>query len=187
VRLRIPSSSPAFQAGFQPPTPLRAEAWRLAPLHPDLAELDFAAWRSCRERLVEELQWNGWPGPTFSLADNIADLAKHFGEFERREAYAYSVFGPEICLGCVYIEPFGDGAQLAFWVIDAALPIEGEVVERVLDWLESWPIERVVVPVRASNRRGRDLLERLGMEPVPGPEEHLSYGRISAAGPGDFG
>ncbi len=180
MRIRSPSPSPAFRPGFVPPPPLRAPTWHLAPLKPDLAEPDFAAWRSCRERLVDELQWNGWPGPQFTLADNVTDLADHYAEFERREAYAYSVLGPDRCLGCVYVEPWRDGAQLAFWVTDAALPIEGDVVAAVLDWLDGWPLGRVVVPVHPGNLRGRALLASLGLEQCPGPPDHLTFARPDA-------
>ncbi|NCG18089.1 MAG: hypothetical protein GWP91_03635 [Rhodobacterales bacterium] len=177
MRSRSPSPSPAFQSGFQIPSPLTLADWRLAPLHPKLAQVDYQAWRSCRERLVRELQWNGWPGPDFSLADNVADLANHYAEFQQREAFAYSVLTTESCIGCVYIEPWKEGAQLAFWVVDEALPIEGDVVTGVLDWLELWPFERVVVPLRPYNLRGRGCLESLGMAQLVGPDLHVSYAR----------
>jgi hypothetical protein len=178
MRVRSPSPSPAFRPDSTPPPPLESTSWRLAPLHPDLAALDYAAWRSCRERLVAELQWNGWPGPDFSLEENVADLERHYGEFERREAYAYSVLGDGECLGCVYIEPWRDGAQLAFWVVDSALPIEGEVVADVLDWLGRWPIGRVVLPLHPGNLRGQGLLASLGLVRCPGPEGHLTFAAV---------
>jgi len=177
MRHRHPSASPAFRSDFEPPPPLQTSGWRLAPLHPDLAQEDHDAWQSCRARLVRELQWGGWPSPDFTLADNRADLAEHYAEFERRQAFAYSVLAPDRCIGCVYIEPWTDGAQLAFWVIDDALPIEAEVVSQVLAWLDAWPFDRVVVPLRAENLRGRAGMESLGLEPCPGPEGHISYVR----------
>ena len=181
MRQRTPNASPVFQPGFQPPPPLRLAHWHLAPLHPDLAEVDYAAWRSCRKRLVRELEWNGWPKPDFSLADNRTDLANHYGEFERGEAYAYSVLSPERCIGCVYIKPWERGAQLPFWVIDEALPIEGEVVGHVLAWLETWPVDRVVMPLRPWNVRGRACMESLGLEPCAGPTGHVGYARSVAS------
>ena len=175
MRVRCPSPSPAWRPNFTPPAPLTHTGWYLAPLHPDLAELDYDAFTSCRERLVAELDWQGWPAADFSLADNIDDLADHYGEFERREAYAYSVLEPERCLGCVYIEPWTRGAQLAFWVRDEALSREAEVVAAVLGWLEGWPFEEVVVPLRAENSRARAVLSQLGLEPCEGPAGHVSY------------
>lgn len=180
MRVRSSSPSPAFRPGFDVPPPLQAAGWRLAPLHPDLAELDYSAFRSCRARLVSELQWNGWPGPAFTLADNVADLTMHHTEFRRNEAYAYSVLGPERCLGCIYIEPWGGGAQLAFWVVDDALSIEGEVVAAVLGWLGGWPLERVIVPLHPANRRGQALLESLRLVRCPGPEGHVSFAAVQA-------
>lgn len=177
MRKRERSSSPAWRADFQPPEPPSTASWRLEPLRPELNEQDHAAWASCRERLVQELDWKGWPAPDFTLQDNHADLAEHYAEFLRREAYAWSVLRGERCLGCVYVEPWSSGAQLAFWVIDEALPLEAELLCFMLDWLASWPFEQVVVPVRPQHRRGRQVLASLGLREVQGPPGFVSYAR----------
>jgi RimJ/RimL family protein N-acetyltransferase len=164
--------------GFVVPDPPVPSDWRLEPLRPSLAEVDFAAFRSCRERLVTELGWSGWPSAHFTLADNVVDLAEHYDEHVRGEAYAFSVLAGRVCVGCVYVEPWTGGAQLAFWVVDAWLPRESEVVATVLEWLEQvWPLERVVVPVRPWNRRACQRLARLGRVPVAGPEGFITYAR----------
>lgn len=175
MRQRPPSDSPAWSKDFRPPAPLRAQDWYLAPLHPDLAEVDYAAWRSCRERLVGELAWGGWPGPDFSLQDNRVDLEEHYQEFRDREAYAYSLLSGQDCVGCVYIEPWSTGAQLAFWVRDDWLLREREVIAAVLSWLESWPFDQVLLPLRPWNARKIGVIETLGLVPCPGPDEHLSW------------
>jgi hypothetical protein len=74
---RDSSPSPAFVAGFTPPRPLTAEGWRLAPLRPELNDVDYAAWTSCRARLARELAWGGWPTPQYALEDNLRDLTRH--------------------------------------------------------------------------------------------------------------
>ena len=176
MRHRVPSSSPAWLPDFTPPTPLEHGAWRLSPLRPELAVIDHAAWRSCRERLVRELDWGGWPAEGFGLSDNIADLAEHHAEFVRREAFAYSVLEGDRCIGCVYIEPWSEGAQLAFWVIDEVLDAEADIVTAVLDWLRNWPFEQVIVPVREANTRARRWLEARGYMPCAGPPGHVSFG-----------
>ncbi|MCP4806378.1 MAG: hypothetical protein GY913_35255 [Proteobacteria bacterium] len=124
-----------------------------------------------------ELGWNGWPGPDFTVQDNVQDLAEHFAEFEGNEAYAYSVMSGERCIGCVYIEPWMDGAQLAFWVVDDVLGREGEIVDSVLDWLVGWPVQAVVVPVRQERGRTVQQLTSLGLRRVPGPAGHVSFRR----------
>lgn len=182
MRPRSPSSSPAFSSAFEPPEPLATHGWFLEPLRPELAELDYVAWRSCRERLVRELQWGGWPGPDFSFEDNVADLADHFREFQCREAFAYSVLTPERCIGCVYIEPWARGAQLAFWVVDDCRLEEPEIVDRVLSWLErDWPFEEVLVPVMPSFERGLKLLRGMGLVTHEGPTGRVSFIRSELA------
>lgn len=159
-----------------PPRPPRTAVFWLTPLHPDLAQQDYAAFRSCRVRLDRELEWGGWPGADFSLADNVADLARHYAEFERNEAYAYSVMADtDRCIGCVYIEPWKTGAQLAFWVVDGALDQEATVVSTVLSWLRTWPFDAVVVPVRDHNTRRIAVLQGLNLTRCDGPDGHLSF------------
>ena len=75
----------------------------------------------------------------------MADLADHYAEFERREA-AYSVFAGTRCIGCIYIEPWHDGAQLAFWWVDDRLMGQATRLGPLLDWLERWPFSRIIVP-----------------------------------------
>ena len=178
MRRRIPSSSPIWTPAFEPPPPPTSARWRLTPLHPDLAEIDYDAFMSSRERLAAELDWKGWPTAGFTLEENVADLVDHYGEFERREGYAYSVLADPRCIGCVYIESWTepDGAQLYFWLRDDALELEGEVVSGTLTWLlHGWPLARVVVAVRPWNHRGVQVLEGLGLRRCVGPEGHVGF------------
>ena len=173
MRQRVRGVGPVWARGFRPPE-LPPTDWRLEVLRPALSVVDHAAWSSCRERLVRDLDWNGWPAADFTLQANTQDLADHLGEFERNEAYAYSVLSGERCVGCVYVEPWAEGAQLAFWFVDDWLPRQGEVVRAALDWLATWPAA-VVVPVRPWNP-ARSMLGELGLVECAGPEGFVSYG-----------
>ena len=149
------------------PQPLMTERFVLEPLDEHHAELDFQALMSCRARLHDELQWGGWPPEDFTLESNRADLRGHHDEFLRGEAFAYTVLCPdrEQCLGCVYIERCAEinGAQLAFWVIDAAIDLEAVLVTDVVQWIHgAWRINRVVIPLRESNLRGIALVQKHG-------------------------
>ncbi len=167
------------------PSALKTARFVLEPLAEKHAELDFKALMSCRERLRRELQWGEWPPADFTIELNRADLADHFGEFSRGEAFAYTVLSPDRtrCLGCIYIERCTeiDGAQLAFWVIDDALDIEAELVTEVLDWIhETWSIGRVLIPLREENARGQMLARECGFKlsnrAFDGPlAEHLCF------------
>jgi hypothetical protein len=151
--------------------------WRLTPLRPELAEVDFAAFFPCRQRLRHELGWNGWPPDDFTVTANVADLSDHYGEFERREAYAYSILDAEVCVGCVYIEPWKRGAQLHFWVVDTWLSRESDLLQSVLVWLETWPFEEVIVPLRPHATRMRKKVTALGLEMCQGPDGFVAYRR----------
>lgn len=179
MRVRAPHDGPAWRPGFCPPAPPQGDALWLTPLAPHLAELDLAAFTSCRARLAAELDWNGWPPEGFDLDDNRRDLAEHYREYERREAYAYSLLRARRCIGCVYVEPWTTGAQLAFWVIDEALPETAALLGAVFDWLAAWPFEAVVVPLRPWNERDQATLTALGLAPCEGPEGHRSFVRRS--------
>lgn len=181
MRARVPSTSPAWAPDFAPPEPLRAGDWHLTPLGPGLTEVDYQAWRSCRERLVRELDWNGWPGAAFTLQENHADLAEHYREFLAREAYAYSVLSGERCVGCLYLEPWSTGAQLAFWLVDDWLDRTPEVIAALQAWLEHWPFEAVLWPVRSWNDRKMRALEGLGFTQGPGPAGHVSFSAATGA------
>ena len=172
------------------PEPLETARFVLEPLHEKHAELDYAAFTSCRARLRKELQWGEWPADGFTLKENRADLARHYGEFERQVAFAYTVLNPERtrCLGCIYLERCTeiDGAQLAFWVIDDALDVEGTLVSDVLYWVhQSWSIERVLVPLREANVRGIALAQSLGLADWTGANDGpLARHRCFVSDPG---
>ena len=117
-----------WSPSFTPPTLLTTERVRLEPLAPRHTERDHAAFMSSREHLRATLNWGEWPRADMTLEENRADLQRHWEEFLRREAYAYTVLSPDgtRCLGCVYINPpdedaaapeeDGRAATLAYWV-----------------------------------------------------------------------
>lgn len=151
------------------PPPPRSVWFVTEPLDPAHAELDFEALMSCRVRLREELQWGEWPAEDFTLKQNLEDLRRHRDEFDRGQAFAYTVLSPDRsrCLGCIYIERCDDidGVQLAYWVIDDCLILEASLVTVVVDWLRtSWPIQRVLLPFREANQLGIALAKACGLK-----------------------
>ena len=159
-----------WSADFTPPAPLRTERVRLEPLRPEVVELDYAAIMESRARLRAELRWGrGWPADDFTVDDNRKDLADHFAEFERRQAYAYTVLDPSgsRCLGCIYVEPWEGDARLAFWVIDDEVDtsLEAHLLAVLFDWFETeWLFARVIIPLRPENRRGVAVAQSLEIE-----------------------
>jgi RimJ/RimL family protein N-acetyltransferase len=178
-------SDDPWSAEFAPPPPLRTDRVRLEVLGPDVVDLDYAAIMSSRARLRDELQWGKdrrWPPDDFTLDQNRVDLERHFAEFERREAYAYTVLDPagETCIGCIYIEPHDDGARLAFWVVDEETDtgLEAHLLSAVFEWFAAeWSFGAAVVSLRPVNGRGIDVVESLGLRRLaePARDGHVSY------------
>jgi len=161
-----------FNEAFVPAPLITTARMRLAPLAPEVNELDYAACQGSQEHLATTMQWGGWPQATMTLADNLVDLERHWKEFENHEAYAYTVLAPsgEPCIGCVYLYPDkGDprGVTMAFWVTEPQLAgeLDRHLVETVLAEIEStWPADYVALPIAHQNPRGIELLTDMGLE-----------------------
>jgi hypothetical protein len=136
----------------------------LAPLRPDHNDRDHAAWMSSIEHITAtpgfgDGTWgdDAWPFP-MSLERNLGDLEMHWDEFERGEAFAYTVLDPttDDVIGCVYIDPDPTGACNAMvrsWVRASHASLDGALAEVVDRWLrDSWPFGSVRWPGRAVTR-----------------------------------
>lgn len=177
-----------FHAGFVPPAGLELDWARLEPLGPKHAEADLAALLDSREHLQATLRWGGWPAEGFTLEENRTDLIRHAEEFERREAFAYTVLEPTgagepRCLGCVYLEPpsarwkadpgpasENPASLLAFsWVIEEGVEAgwDGWLLRDLEAWFDAeWPVREVFWPIRIENLRGAHLAQRAGYTEV---------------------
>ena len=142
----------------------------MEPLHEKHVELDFAALMSSREHLRSSLNWGDWPRADFKLEENRKDLIRHWTEFERREAYAYTVLSPDRsrCLGCVYLNPAKENprhAVLAFWVVEDQLAhdLDRHLLTTLVAWTQAhWPLDAIAVPNRTEYPRGAELLTASG-------------------------
>jgi hypothetical protein len=150
---------PALDPAAVPPPPA-TERFVLAPLQPAHNERDHAAWMSSIEHIhatpgFAPGDWagDGWPMP-MSLDDNLADLEMHWGEFQRGEAFAYTVLEPttDDVIGCVYVDPdVTDAADtmVRSWVRASHAHLDDDVATTVDRWLRaSWPFATVRWPGR---------------------------------------
>ena len=162
-----------WSSRFTPPQVLNTDSVHLEPLSPVHSELDFAALMSSRVHLNRTLRWGDWPRPDFTVEENRRDLQRHWDEFNRREAYAYTVLTPDKgkCIGCVYMMPWdNDGGQsgmsLRYWVIEEELAadLDKHLLDSVLKWVnQAWPFESVLVVMRQENQRGIRVASELGL------------------------
>lgn len=137
-------------ADFVVPGAFDGPGFRLEPLGPEHNERDHVAWMSSVDH-IRSLPgmdaWDGqWPVP-MSLDDNLADLVRHRAEFDRREAFAYSVLDGDEVIGCLYIDPIEgrpDAAQVVSWVRQSRAEMDAVVWRAVSEWLASdWPFTHV--------------------------------------------
>lgn len=137
-------------AGFEPPSGLEAEAFRLEPLRPEHNARDHAAWSSSIEHILASPGYgpdSRWPH-AMSLEENLADLERHARDFADRTGFTYTVLGPDDdVVGCVYVYPARDDAphdaHVQSWVRESRAELDVPIREAVADWLRrDWPFER---------------------------------------------
>jgi len=149
---------------FDVPRSLTGAGFVLEPLGPQHNDSDHRAWGSSIEHIratpgFDPSDWGGdsWPFP-MPAEQNLADLRMHAGEFDRREAFAYTVLdgdGASVeVIGCVYIDPDVEGradAMVRSWVRADRAHLDAVLAVAIRDWLRAdWPFASVRFP-------GRDL------------------------------
>jgi len=149
------------------PAPPSDDRLALAPLAPEHNERDHAAWMSSIDHIratpgfgAGDWGTDSWPFE-MPLEQNLSDLEMHWGEFERGEAYAYTVLDPvtDDVIGCVYVDPDdrGDGdaadVMVRSWVRATHADLDEHLAATVDRWLRTcWPIDRVRWPGRTIMR-----------------------------------
>jgi hypothetical protein len=113
----------------------------LRPIRAADVDVDHPAVMGSRERLWARYgaAW-GWPPAGMTRESDREDLARHEREIAAQESFNYAVLDAQETelLGCVYIDPPGEGsppgtdAVASWWVVDGAA---GGELERTLDEL----------------------------------------------------
>jgi RimJ/RimL family protein N-acetyltransferase len=144
--------------GFEVPTLLETERFRLRPITIHDVVRDYDAVMTSAEHLRSTLPWS-WPPEDLTLEQDLIDLGWHQKEFQLRASFAYAVMSLDErrLLGCVYVDPptkeAGFDAEMYLWVRADELEtgLEEALEEAVRGWVsEEWPFEEVIYP-------GRDL------------------------------
>lgn len=145
------------------PEPLAGQEFHLEPLHPRHNIADHAAWMASIDHIHRSPGFapghrapvdgnpvvgnppDEWPQP-MTAAANLVDLEMHHGEFQRGEAFAYSVIatGSGDVIGCVYLDPDPSGVavgELRSWVRADHAHLDVTVADAVSSWVrEVWGI-----------------------------------------------
>jgi hypothetical protein len=104
------TSDPFVPVGFEPPTSLATDQFRLEPLGPRHNEADHAAWTSSIEHIRGTAGYpdGRWPPHDgMPLEANLADLRRHAADFAARTGFTFTVLDPTDgdVIGCVYLYP----------------------------------------------------------------------------------
>ena len=142
--------------GFEPPTSLAADEFRLEPLGPQHNEPDHAAWMSSIEHIRSTPGYpaGNWPpSDGMALEANLDDLRRHADDFARRVGFTFTVLDPsDDVIGCVYLYPSRSeewDVTARSWVRADRSDLDVPLADAVAGWLATdWPWERV-------DRRGR--------------------------------
>lgn len=143
---------PAFVPdGFEPPTSLVADRFRLEPLGPQHNEADHAAWTSSIEHIRETPGYpdGDWPpAEGMSLEANRDDLRRHAADFAARKGFTFTVLDPaDEVVGCVYLYPASSedhDVTVQSWVRADSADLDEPLAQAVAAWLDAeWPWARV--------------------------------------------
>jgi hypothetical protein len=144
--------------GFEPPTSLVADRFRLEPLGPRHNEADHAAWMSSIEhiRATPGYPDGDWPPRDgMSPEANLADLRRHAADFAARKGFTFTVLDPDDgdVIGCVYLYPTASpdhDVTVQSWVRADRAELDQPLADAVAAWLAAeWPWQR-------PHRAGRD-------------------------------
>ncbi|QZY28582.1 hypothetical protein [Nocardioides coralli] len=143
---------PFVPAGFEPPTTLATEQFRLEPLGPLHNERDHAAWTSSIEHIRAT---PGYPDGTWpplggmTLKENLRDLRRHADDFAQRVGFTFTVLdvGGDDVIGCVYLYPSASeecDVTVQSWVRADRATLDEPLADAVARWLaDAWPWQRV--------------------------------------------
>lgn len=146
-------TAPEFvPAGFEPPTSLIGDRFRLEPLGPQHNVADHAAWTSsiAHVRATPGFPDGDWPPlDGMTLEKNLGDLRSHAADFVARRGFTFTVLDSADgdVIGCVYLYPSRRedvDVEVQSWVRASHTELDGPLADAVAAWLASdWPWERL--------------------------------------------
>lgn len=137
--------------GFEPPTLLVADRFRLEPLGPQHNAADHAAWMSSIEhiRATPGYPDGRWPPlEGMSLEANLSDLTRHAADFAARKGFTFTVLDPadDDVIGCVYLYPASSAdhdVTVQSWVRADRAELDAPLADLVNAWIAAeWPWRR---------------------------------------------
>lgn len=138
---------------FQVPRQYTASTYKLVPLGPEVAKLDYEAYMSSIDHIRSRMGGK-WPSPELTMADQAKDMAGEKAQWDTRKSFPYAVLTPDGSkeLGCFYVRPSGKqgfDAVATLWTTKAAFDqgFEQVLYRDMKAWLaKEWPFRKVAWP-----------------------------------------
>lgn len=154
----VAQKSPWIAADFKVPVLVETPGFKVVPLSPALAKVDFAAYMSSIDHLQKTFtRSTAWPHAGITDTDAMLDMETEQARFTKRESFAYAVLTPDGSRerGCIYVYPSlakGYDAMVRIWVTKAEhnAGFDAELYAWATNWLKTdWPFAKVAYPGRA--------------------------------------
>ncbi len=139
---------PFVPAGFDPPTSLVTDEFRLEPLGEQHNLADHGAWTSSITHIRSTPGYpdGSWPPlEGMSLEDNARDLRRHAADFTERRGFTFTVLDHAAgeVIGCVYLYPperAGYDVTVQSWVRADRDALDVPLADAVATWVDTtWP------------------------------------------------
>jgi len=135
---------------FQVPTSYTGATYKLVPLGPGVAELDYKAYMSSIDH-IRKTQGGNWPRPGLTMDDQAKDMAGEKAQWDGRKSFPFAVLTPDGTkeLGCFYLRPSqkeGYDVVATYWVTQEAFDagFEPQLEKDMRAWLaKAWPFQKV--------------------------------------------
>jgi hypothetical protein len=184
----FPSAGSGHRLVADPPEPLTTDDFFLAPLQPDLLDLDTEAYLASPD-VIRDHSYGRWPHEGFRSDDNLPLVIRHWSDHQARRAFTYLFLDPEgtSSLGCLYVQPLfpyleamgadaqtllryagGATARVSYWLRQDRGPELAEPVsERLDEWLRTqWPLDAYLYRAAPAEEGTVHALDRLPLDRV---------------------
>ena len=151
--LAATASAQFIPADFNPPTHYAGSTYKLVPLGPDVAEIDFKAYMGSIDHLHTVMGPN-WPKPTLTMDDQAKDMAGEKKSWDERKGFSFAVLTPDGSkeLGCFYLRQSpkeGYDAVATLWAVQEEFDqgFETKLYKDMKVWVaQAWPFRKVAWP-----------------------------------------
>ena len=136
-------------ANFQVPTAYVGANYKIVPLGPAVADLDYRAYMSSIDH-IRKTEGGDWPRPDLTMDDQAKDMAGEKAQWDGRKSFPFAVLNSAGTkeLGCFYLRPSskqGYDVAVTMWVTKDQFDkgFEDQLYKEMKVWVaEAWPFKK---------------------------------------------